>query len=116
MQPTTEQLEEKRKQLEAQHGKTVHLWIVYDENESPIIAYALEPSRDAKRAALDKSTISMTGAGDLLLRACLIREESDPRILDDKPENDTIYFSFLMKAQALVRFYATAFVEDTKKK
>jgi hypothetical protein len=49
---------------------------------------------------------SWTSAANILLETSLIKEYSDPRILDENPDNDKIYFGFLMKANELVKFYS----------
>ena len=64
-----------------------------------------EPDRLTKMQSIDMSMRSITQASDIILRASLIHDESDPRILDEK-EDDRIYLGFIMKAQEAVQFYS----------
>lgn len=76
--------------------------------EEKIVGYIKEPSRQAKMAALDKTAIegSITLGGEMILNACLIKEESDPRIFSTASEYDAIYIGACMQCNKLVQAYS----------
>ena len=70
------------------------------------IGYLKQALRSAKMIASDMSTTQGTKiAEQYLLNLCLIKDESDPRILSDEPENDPIYIGALEAAGKLVSSY-----------
>jgi len=67
-----------------------------------------EPDRTAKMRALDMFNLGQFSlSASTLLETCLIREESDTRILSEAPEHDSIFLGFMMEAQSLVKYYAS---------
>ena len=94
--------EKKAKKLSEQMGCDVITHTVIDSKGEPATAYFTLPNRFTKMHAIDLANQSLSQSGDMLLNACLIKEESDKRILDDKPENDSIYLAFNMYASTLV--------------
>ena len=98
--------EAKRVRLSKELGKEVHLCVFETEEKEEIVGFMKEPDRLVKMRALDMSLQSWTSAANILLETSLIKEHSDPRILDENPDNDKIYFGFLMKANELVKFYS----------
>jgi hypothetical protein len=92
--------------LSKELGREVHVCVFETEEKEEIIGYLKEPDRLVKMRALDMSLQSWTSAANILLETSLIKEYSDPRILDENPDNDKIYFGFLMKANELVKFYS----------
>jgi len=97
--------EEKAVKLSEQLGSKVTAHIITTEKGEHIVGFFKEPNRMTKMYALDMASQSLSQANDMLLNACLIKEESDHRILEDKPENDAIYLSFNMYASTLVQLY-----------
>ena len=95
-----------RVKLSKELGREVHLCIFETEDKEEIVGFLKEPDRLVKMRALDMSLQSWTSAANILLETSLVREYSDPRILDENPDNDKIYFGFLMKANELVKFYS----------
>lgn len=85
--------EQKAKQLSESTGKKVFTYMgkVQDNEDGTsdwALGYLKEPARPIKMEALDR--LRKDGelkAGDFLIAACLIREESDPRLLSD----DSLY-------------------------
>ncbi len=74
-------------------------------NEENVIGYLKEPDRLTKMRAIDMCEQSRTQAGALILVTCLIQEESDKRILEEKPENDKIYLGAIDFAVGQVTMY-----------
>ncbi len=92
---TLEQIEEKRLELQKQLNTEVVAGCVEDSKGSQIVGYIKHPSFDYKMKALDKSAQSFTGASKMLLEGNLIKEASDPRILDERYENGKVKLSFM---------------------
>jgi hypothetical protein len=61
---------------------------------------------------MDKGLVSPVTAASEIVDAYLIKEESDSRIYDEKPENDKYYLGAVMEAYSLV----TMAVNQLKKK
>ena len=95
-----------RIRLSKELGKEVYVYTFETEDKEEIVGFMKDPDRLVKMRALDMSLQSWTSAANILLETCLIKEHSDPRILDENPDNDKIYFGFLMKANELVKFYS----------
>jgi hypothetical protein len=71
-----------------------------------IIGFITEPKRQAKFAAIDELMRSPSGAGEMLLKACLIKEESDTRLYSDLPENDDIVISASLECLKFISAYS----------
>lgn len=78
---------------------------LFVKGEEFIVGYIKDPSRVDKMKALDLNEHSPSQAGVHLLITSLIREESDPRILDETPENDPIYLGAIEAAKSTVSIY-----------
>lgn len=103
---TLEEIEIKRKQLEESIKVKVHAEVFETPEFGQIIGFIKEPDRVLKMQCIDMyMTGRFTAAADNLLQICLIKEESDSRILSDLPEHDPIYLGFAMKANDLVKYY-----------
>ena len=101
-----EQIEKIKSDLSKEHNKEVYVHVFETEDGEQIIGFLKDPDRLVKMRALDMSLQSWTNSADILLRSCLIESVSSPRILKEEAENDKIYFSFLLKANELVKFYS----------
>jgi hypothetical protein len=86
-------------------GEPIHAHVINAGEQGMIIGFFKQPNRSLKMYALDMSTNSLSQANDTILKSCLIVDESDKRILEDKPENDAIYLTFNMYASTLVELY-----------
>jgi len=94
----------KAKELSVKHG--VHVTpFAFIFGEEHIVGYLKEPGRLIKMQAIDLREQSRTQAGGLILQSCLIQEESDKRILDERPENDGIYLGAIDFAINSVTIY-----------
>jgi hypothetical protein len=103
--------EAKALELSKTYGKEITPFVFIIKDEA-IIGYMQEPDRLSKMRAIDMYEQSRTQAGDIILKTGLLQNESDKRILDEKPENDSIYLGAIE--------FATKFVliasEQLKKK
>ncbi len=82
----------KAEELTTKLGIKVHpiTFIVDSQASDFVIGYIKEPSRLVKMRAMDKVSLGQSSFAYLeLLESCIIKDESDPRILSEKPENDT---------------------------
>jgi hypothetical protein len=62
---------------------------VLKNGDDKVVGYVKEPSRLSKYRYLDKAMTGAMSAAAELLEVCLIKEESDPRIMSEAPENDS---------------------------
>jgi hypothetical protein len=86
-----EDLEDKEKELSAKHGCKVHAMKFKGDrsDEDWAIGFIKEPLRIVKARAMDKMLMGQGfSVGAEIVEACLLKEESDPRILSEAPEND----------------------------
>jgi hypothetical protein len=103
-----------RLELEETTKKKVHKFCLPVDIEQGdfCIGYLLEPNFEVKKMAADMGiSRSITGAGELILDACIIKEKSDPRIFDEDAGElyPMIRMGAIMKAQTLVGYYLDAF-------
>lgn len=103
---TKEQIAAKAEELEKKFGVKIHPIEFYndDDGEDQILGFIKDPPRHVKLGVLDKSLVSPITAASELLEACLIKEESDERILSERPESDRIYLGATMAALGIVRY------------
>ena len=102
------EIEDKRLELKTIHGVEVHAIFFNTKEDGEVVGYLKEPDRISKMRALDMFTMGQFAlSASTLLETCLIKEESDTRILSELPEHDSIYLGFLMEAQALVKYYSS---------
>jgi hypothetical protein len=102
---TPEQIEEKRLELEKQLNTEVVAGCIEDSKGNQIVGYIKHPSFEYKMKALDKSAQSFTGASRMLLEGNLIKEASDPRILNEQYENGKVKLSFMTICSNLCGIY-----------
>lgn len=108
-------IENKRKEVEAKAEELskkleikIHPLLFMPEGEE-IVGFMKEPNREFKKICIDLFYKGQTTeAGSLILEAMLIKEESDERILSEKPEHDYIYLGALMEAIGIVKYIANA--------
>lgn len=105
------QAESKAKELTARIGREVNPFVFVnpDNLKDFIIGFIKDPERIDKMRAMDLYEHSKSQAGEHLLRTSLIQEESDKRILDERPENDPIYMGALTFANDSVSLFANQF-------
>lgn len=107
----TPEIEAKAQELTVKHRVEVYPF-AFIVNDEVVVGYMKDASRLDKMKAIDTYEYSRTQAGDILLRTSLIQEESDKRILEERPENDAIYLASIEFAVKTVKLYN----EQLKKK
>lgn len=101
---TKEQIEARADELSTVHSCKVHaLEFIDPETKEQIIGYIKEPNRVTKLRVLDKGMISPISAAAELFEAILIRDESNPRIFSEKPEDDSIYMGAVMECYNTIK-------------
>jgi len=97
-------MEAKAIELAEKLGLHVVYPLLFIENGEEIKGYFKEPSRMQKIAIMDKSMMGAYGAVEEVLPSVIIKEESDPRILSEKPEHDRIFMGALMAVYDKIKF------------
>lgn len=102
---TKEEIQSKATALEDKYKCKIHPMLFQsEEGGEQIIGFLREPARIVKMRVLDKTVTSPMTASSELLEACLCIEESDPRILSERPEHDKIYIGACMSASNIIKF------------
>ena len=79
-------------QLSLAENCKVHPIIFKDKDTGEtIIGYIKEPSRQIKLAVMDKAMVYPISSVAEVLPSLLLNAESDPRLWDEKPENDKYF-------------------------
>jgi hypothetical protein len=99
---TNEEILTKAGELSLKENGKVHPLIFKSENDEQIVGYLKEPPRHVKLRVMDKGLTAPATAAAEVVDAFLIKEESDPRIWDEKPENDRYYLGATMEAYNLI--------------
>ena len=94
---TDKQIETKRAELETKLGRTVYVFMFLTREGEQIIGYVKDPERLVKMRAMDMLMQSLSGSCEMLLKACLIAEESSPRLSSEKAEDDKVFISALLE-------------------
>lgn len=101
---TTEQIEQKAKQLSEQLGVNVEPMAFIDpDTGEQIVGYLKSPDRLIMMRAFDKMISSPSMAGAEILEVCLLKNESDMRIYTDAPGNNSIYLGAIVEALSVVK-------------
>lgn len=94
----------KAEELSKTHGCKVRPIIFKDDETSEdVVGYVKEPSRLVKIRVMDKLVTSPITAAAELLDIILLKDDSDPRIYSEKPENDKYYLGASLAAVSLVQ-------------
>jgi hypothetical protein len=99
---TNEEILVKAGELSQKENGKVHPLIFKSETDELIVGYLKEPPRHVKLRVMDKGLTAPATAAAEVVDAFLIKEESDPRIWDEKPENDRYYLGATMEAYNLI--------------
>lgn len=95
---TKEDVIKKAEELSIQHKCKVNPLYFQVNGGEPVVGYFKEPPRAVKLHIMDKLTAQQSNsAAATALEAYLIREESDSRIWDEKPENDAYNLAACME-------------------
>jgi hypothetical protein len=102
---TQEEIQLKAETLTEQRRVKVYP-IIVDAKGEQIVGYIEEPKRQAKYAAMNElAKKDVATAGELILDACLIKEESDKRLYSQNAEHDSIVIGAAMACLKLVEVY-----------
>ena len=106
MKLTNDEIDAKVAELSNQFGGLVTP-LVYDiDEDTQVVGYLKKPTFLQKSYAFDKVAMKeMTDAGDYLLTACLIKEESNEAFIN----NDDIRLSAVMSCIGLIKVYENSF-------
>lgn len=107
-----EKINEKAQELSKAHGCVVHPLYFVDEEGNAVIGYFKDPPRFVKMKMLDKSVTNPISAASDIIDGYLIKEESDVRIYDERPENDKYYIGATIEASKKIE----AAINQFKKK
>lgn len=101
---TIEQIKAKELELTEKYGVKVTAFAFFDElTEEKIVGYVKEPNRLIKQRAMDKMMLSASSAGEDILVSCLIKEESNLRILSELSSDDSIFLGACNACLAMVK-------------
>jgi hypothetical protein len=106
---TNEQINEKAGELTTKVGCKVHPLIFMAEGEDKVVGFIKEPPRHVKLRVMDKGLSQPATAASEVVEAFLIKEESDSRIWDEKPENDKYYLGATMEAYNMINMAINQF-------
>ncbi|RYD54883.1 MAG: hypothetical protein EOP56_18110 [Sphingobacteriales bacterium] len=102
-QPDFKAIKAKAEELTAKHGTTVHpLVFIEPLSKEQVVGYVKEPTRQVKMYAMDKMHASPSTAGVTIFESGLIKEESDPRLYTESPDNDKYYLGAIREVVNLV--------------
>lgn len=108
--PIDEQVAAKAAELTAKYGVKVNpIIFTVPDIEGNIIGYLKEPPRFVKLRIMDKGLTAPVSAASEIVDAYLIREESDPRIYSEDPNNDRFYIGATMEAYATIKIAINQF-------
>jgi len=100
-------VEEKAKALSVKRNIEVHGYVITieqtEEKQDYAVIFYEEPKRATKLRVADKLIVAPVSAGEILLQACLIKEESDPRIAT----NDVLYLTLCNQITESIQTYTT---------
>lgn len=83
----------------------VHPLVFFVEKDGvPVVGYVKEPSRAVKLAVMDKYASGFYSACSQALDVILLKEESDPRISSERPEDDAYYMGAVYAISELISF------------
>ena len=103
-----EEIEEKRRELSKTHNCVVQTIVLDAPEGDKVVGFLKEPKRIDKMQALDISIRSLTQAAAHIVTTSFLKDESDPRFMDEKPENDPIYLGLLLAVQSKISVYTEA--------
>jgi hypothetical protein len=110
---TNEEIQARANELSLKHQTKVHPLVFSTEgSDEQIIGYIKEPPRFVKLRVMDKGLTAPVSAASEIVDSYLLKEESDPRIYSESPDNDKYYIGATLEAYNMV----TLAVNQFKKK
>jgi hypothetical protein len=108
-----ELVDNKANELAGKLGRKV-LPLLFNEKGEWIVGYIQQPTRSAVRQAVDKiEKFGRIEAGDFILQTSLIKEESDVRITEERPEFDGINMGACLAALDLIEVNISVIKKNT---
>lgn len=96
-----QQATDKAVSLSEKYGCKVHPLVFTNPDGITAVGFVREPPRMTKLAALDELQKGLSSAGRMILESCLLKEESDARLLED----DDFYASAVTACCTLIRVF-----------
>lgn len=96
-------------ELSARENCPVHPLIFMASEEDQVIGFIKEPPRHVKLRVMDKGLTQPATAASEVVEAFLIKDASDSRIWDEKPENDKYYLGAVMEAYNMINMSVNQF-------
>lgn len=106
---TNELIEQQADELSNREGCKVHPLVFMAGENDKVIGFLKEPPRHVKLRVMDKGLVSPATAAAEVLDAYLIKDVSDSRIWDEKPENDKFYLGATMEAYNMINMAVNQF-------
>lgn len=106
---TNDEIKLKADELTIKEGCLVHPLIFMAGKDDQIVGFLKEPPRFVKLRVMDKGLTSPATAAAEIVDAYLIKDESDKRIWDEKPENDKYYLGATMEAYNMINMAVNQF-------
>ena len=106
---TNEQIIIKAGELATREGCKVHPLVFAADGEDQIIGFMKEPPRHVKLRVMDKGLTQPATAAAEVVESFLLKDESDSRIWDEKPENDKYFLGATMEAYNLINMAVNQF-------
>ena len=112
------EIEKKAEELKVKHNAFKVYPIVFNDPSTHLIeavGYLKEPSLQAKLAVMDIAGQGQTfSSAAQILEVCLIREESDPRLISIEPQNHMYYLGAVNEASKLVKMFTNQFKKKSE--
>lgn len=109
MAKTNEEIQKTADELSQRESCKVHPLVFMASESEQVIGYLKEPPRMVKLRVMDKGLTSPATAAAEVVDAYLIKDASDMRIWDEKPENDRFYLGATMEAYNLINMAVNQF-------
>ena len=113
---TTQEIQAKADELSIREQCKVHPLVFKDLNNTDpnamVIGYVKEPNRMTKLRYMDKSLMGASSAGAEIIESHILKDVSDARIYEERPENDTYFLGAVNALNSII----TLAVEQFKKK
>lgn len=108
---TNEEIQLKADELTQREGCQVHplVFKASAEEDDTVIGYIKEPPRFVKLRVMDKGLTQPATAAAEVVDGYILKAESDPRIWDEKPENDRFYLGATMEAYNMINMSINTF-------
>ena len=109
-----EMVDKKANELTTKMGVNV-MPLLFNHNDEWIVGYIKRPNRTVTGVVIDKmEKYGKYEAGNLLLQACLLKEESDNRIIDPSPSYDAINIGAALESLNTIEINMSVVKKNTR--